>query len=135
MKAWLGVAAAMTISAIAHNRLMVMPPHPSQRVRRIAYAISVAEGYWVPGSIPNRRHNPGDLTRDGVIVEFPTATEGWLALYRQVERMLSGKSSFYRPDMSIEEVARFYTATEQDAWARNVAAALGVDPGTKLEAV
>jgi len=119
---------------IAATRLRSLPPWPYDRVRRIAAAIAIAEGYWVPGSIPNRRNNPGNLTnpRTGQIRTFASAEEGWRALYRQIERILSGESPLYPANGTIRQISRIYTATDQDAWARNVARALGVSPDTKL---
>lgn len=109
---------------------------PSATVKRIAEAIARAEGYYVEGSIPNVRNNPGDL-RWGTteITYFATPEDGWNALYQQVEKMLSGNSSLYRPDMTIEEIARIYAGpdpSDQENWKNNVSQALGVSPNTKL---
>jgi hypothetical protein len=128
------LAACGGLIVIAATRLQSLPPWPDERVRRIAAAIAIAEGYWVPGSIPNLRNNPGDLTdpNTGQIRTFASADEGWKALYRHIERILAGESSIYPADGTIRQIARIYTATEQDAWAQNVARALGVSPDTKL---
>lgn len=88
-----------------------------------ANAIAFAEGFGVPGAIPTVRNNPGDLKwfppyTD--IATFPTAAEGWEALYRQLDRIRLGDSPYYQPTMTIGQVARVWTATEQTAWTNNV---------------
>jgi hypothetical protein len=112
-------------------------------VKKISEAIAFAEGFYVPGSIPQRFNNPGDLTRDltgkavgqyGMYMVYGTPEDGWEALYKQV-RLMFGGSRIYNPLMTIADVARSYTATEQTAWARNVAAHLGVSVNTKLSEI
>jgi hypothetical protein len=104
----------------------------SAREKRIARAIGVAEGFDVPGSLAQRSHNPGNLTRiDGTFYVFATDSEGWNALYAYVKRMLSGEG-LYSPGSTIYDASRIYTATEQDEWALNVAASLGVSVYTPL---
>lgn len=106
----------------------------SARVAVIAYGIAVAEGYFVPGSAPARLNNPGALKgSDGRLREFRTADEGWAALFDQVARMLSGRSAYYRPDMTIREIAQIYTGGDNpEGWARTVAGYVGVTPDTRL---
>lgn len=110
-------------------------------IRKIAEAIAHAEGYYVQGSIPSRYNNPGDLTADitgkavgqyGMYMVYGTPQDGWDALYKQV-RLMFGGSRIYNPLMTIREVAQRYTATQQDAWAANVAAHLGVPVDTRLQ--
>jgi hypothetical protein len=112
-------------------------------VSRIADAITFAEGYFVPGSRAYRNNNPGDLERDltgkgvgwdGPYVIYGTAQDGRDALERQVRLMFAG-SHIYNPAMTISEIARHYTATDPDVWARNVAVRLGVTTETKLEEI
>ena len=110
---------------------------PSRKIRRIAEAIARAEGYGVPGAIPTVRNNPGNIKdSSGAIKTYPTVGDGWDALYRQVTLMLTGESRWYKPEMTIAEVARIYTgeASYMD-WARNVASILGVTPDTRLRDV
>lgn len=110
---------------------------PTRKIRRIAEAIARAEGYGVPGAIPTVRNNPGNIKdSSGVIITYPTPADGWAALYRQVTLMLTGESRYYRPDMTIEEVARIYTGEAAYMnWARNVASALGVPTTATLREV
>jgi hypothetical protein len=97
---------------------------PSAAVQAFAHAISVAEGYGVPGAIPTVRNNPGDLkwgTDD--ITTFPTADAGWSALYEDILKMLAGGFG-YSPDDTLASVGSKYTATEPDIWTANVVADL-----------
>jgi hypothetical protein len=70
-------------------------------IQRLAEAIARYEGFYVPGSVPQRLNSPGDLIfarqpgakphpitgRDGKVrtyAEFPTSDAGWEALRRQI---------------------------------------------------
>ena len=114
-------------------------------ILKFSRAIAKEEGFYVPNSVPQRAHNPGDLTDDGdvgfgvietqgahgaKITVYATDDDGWRALYRKVRRMLSGASHTYTLDMTIMEVAIKYSG--DPVWARNVAAALSVDTRTTL---
>lgn len=100
---------------------------------RFAQAIAKQEGFYVAGSIPQRYNNPGDLKTNGSsITQYSSADEGWNALYRQLFLILTGGSAHYNLDMSIEEMSRVWTATQQGPWAANVSAYLGVSPDAKL---
>jgi len=106
----------------------------------LANAIAKAEGFFVPGALPNRTNNPGDLmvgsvgngTQAGKTV-FSSAADGWQALYNQVELMLTGQSQYYDPSMTISQVAKLYTGADNAAaWASTVASELSVTPDTTL---
>jgi hypothetical protein len=122
---------AAIVGAIALGAWMM---NPTRKIKRIAEAIAKAEGYGVPGAIPTVRNNPGNLKgADGQIRWFSTPEEGWSALYRQVTMMFTGESRYYRPDMTIAEIARIYTGEAAYMnWANNVARFLGVTPQTRL---
>ena len=91
----------------------------------LAQAIATAEGYGVPNAIPTVRNNPGDLKLNGLtITTFKTPAEGWEALHRQLDLIVSGGSAHYTLDMTIAEMAATWTTTEQTAWAANVVATL-----------
>jgi hypothetical protein len=115
-------------------------------VLKLAKAISVAEGFGVPGAVPTRANNPGDLTgtdcgsfqtsgkanAEGVWI-FTNLADGWEALYLKVNRMLAGKSAIYHLGDTIETLAGKYTGGDNaEAWAANVAAFLGVTVTTTL---
>ena len=110
-------------------------------IDRLADAIAFAEGFYVKGSRPQRNHNPGNLTldltgksvgQDAIYVVYATDEDGWEALKKQVRMMLDNSSKIYNNAMSILDVAKRYTTTEQLAWARNVASRLGVTVDTRL---
>lgn len=107
----------------------------------IARAIATAEGFFVEGSRPQRNHNPGDMTadlirkstgRDGMFVIFANDEDGWNNLYAQVNAWLDGTSIHAGPGNTIQDISKFYTTTEQDIWASNVAGSLGVDVLTPI---
>lgn len=129
------------LSTVGLNASPVMDP----RVDRIAVAIAAAEGFSVPGSVPNRNHNPGDLRVDvngkGVgrdaldFVIYGSDEDGWDALRRQVNLILTNKSHVYNDQMTIAEIAAKYTATAQGNWASIVASSLGVSQDTVISQV
>jgi len=110
-----------------------------QPIQQLAQAIARAEGFYVNGSIPQRAHNPGDLkipdaskpTLRGITV-FESDAQGWEALYRQLNLIVSGRSAHYDLDDTILDMARTWTTTEQTEWANNVASALNVPTSTRL---
>lgn len=116
-------------------------------VSRIALAIARAEGFYVSGSVPQRNNNPGNLRLDviggatavgtgaGNFMRYATAEDGMRDLQQQVRLMLTGQSAHYNPNMTIIEVARKYTTTQQVEWATNVARTLGVTIYTKLSEI
>lgn len=98
-------------------------------IRAMAMAIAHAEGFFVPGSIPARANNPGDLVipgwRGGSLGEqnisvFPSAAAGWQRLYSQLQLIADGRSHVYTPDMTIADVGSKWTATQASAWVNNV---------------
>lgn len=118
--------------AVSSNRELI--------IQKIARAIAFAEGFYVPGSVPQRLHNPGDLTLDltgkgvgqeGMYIRYATDADGFEALEKQV-RLMFGGSRIYNAGMTILDVARHYTTTEQESWAKNVAFKLGIPNTTKL---
>ncbi len=107
-------------------------------IKNFARAIARQEGFNIAGSIPQRANNPGNL-KNGVphlpgtsITQYSSADQGWAALHRQLYLILTGGSNYYTLDMSIEDMARVWTATEQGPWARNVAQFLGVPTSAPL---
>ncbi len=118
---------------------------PTTAVQKIAKAIAKAEGFYVQGSIPQRANNPGDLERGdigfGVIslkTIYPSAGQGWEALYHQIGIMLDNSSAVYGPTWTIQDVADEYVSGMQSdtkdaaAWAQNVADTLGVSVDTQI---
>jgi hypothetical protein len=118
------------------------------RVRMVAQAIALAEGYYAPGehdgrSLPYRLNNPGALKkpalgaellptwRDTGLIVFPTAGLGWAALQRQVCIMLTGESGTYDISDTWLHVALKYADGDAN-WGANVAASLGVPVASTL---
>src|SRR5271167_2464047 len=64
-------------------------------VSKLAEAIAHEEGFYVPGSLPNRDNNPGDLRHSphsfhsadapDAIGEIDTPADGWADLVRQLD--------------------------------------------------
>jgi hypothetical protein len=113
----------------------------SDQVKQIAQAIANAEGFGVAGAIPTHAHNPGDLELgdlgNGTInskTVFASDQDGWNALYKQVELMISGGSSHYQPTDTWRRIAMTWTGDPQDYvnWLSNVTGSLGVDPDSTL---
>ena len=114
-------------------------------ILKISRAIAQEEGFNVANSVPQRAHNPGDLTDDGdvglgtvqtsgphgaKITIYATDADGWAALYRKVRRMLSGASHTYTPELSLIQVGLKWAGDPN--WGRNVADVLGIDPQMTL---
>jgi hypothetical protein len=104
-------------------------------VKALADAISKAEGFGIPGAVPTRAHNPGDLKipgwtgpktgTEGISV-FSTDEEGWTHLYQQLIRIVNGASHVYTLDMTLQQFGDRWTDTQQGPWITNVIAELQV---------
>jgi hypothetical protein len=118
------------------------------RVRAVAQAIALAEGYYAAGehdgrTLPFRLHNPGSLKKpalgaellptwkDTGLVVFPTPGMGWAALHHQVCIMLTGASGMYNTSDTWVHVAVKYADGDAN-WGSNVAARLGVSAASTL---
>src|SRR5208282_5757931 len=96
--------------------------------------ISEAEGYNVPGSIPQQANNPGDLkngdigygTINGITI-YPSAEAGTAALANQVNNFYTPPpGGNYNPDMPLDQIASVYTGNDNAAsWANTVSQSLG----------
>ena len=85
---------------------------------RMAYAIALAEGFFVEGSLPQRINNPGDMK---------LGDRGWSTDY--------GKTVYLKADpampvsLTFVEMATVWTGNDNPgAWAKIVCAKLEVDP-------
>ena len=116
----------------------------SSQIEMFAKAIARAEGFGIPDAIPTRAHNPGDLVIPGStnkigegITVFESDEDGWAALYHELGLIAIGHSHVYSPSMTILEMAEKWTATasQQQGWAENVAAYLGVPITATLQQV
>lgn len=110
-------------------------------IATIAAAIAQAEGAGNPSAIPARANNPGDLELGDIgygtltaaggnqITVFPSQAAGEAALEAQINKMVSGSSTVYQPNMTISQAGAIYSGGSSN-WAQNVASYLGVDPDT-----
>ncbi len=117
----------------------------NDKLHQLAVAISKAEGFGMKGAVPTRYHNPGDIRtfRPGVhypgqmginrqcYVIFRNDRAGFAALESNLLKIVTGESAYYKPDMTINKMARLY-ATKWPIWAKNVAKNLDVPANTKL---
>ena len=114
------------------------------RIQTLAEAIAKAEGYGRKHAIPTRYHNAGDLkvvrgyTYPGQIgvgkanhVRFRSDQDGWAALRHQIEMIISGASTHYSVNMSLQEMSKHYAGNHR-VWTKNVAHNLGVPQDTSL---
>jgi len=114
------------------------------KVKELAHAIAMAEGYFIRGTIPNRYHNPGDITsssrhaypgqvglsKRGYVI-FKNSDYGWQALYDQIQRVIDGTSTRYTQSMTFRQIAKVYAEDRQ--WAKKVCSILGITPQTTFE--
>ncbi len=118
-------------------------PRVSPKILEFAQAIAKAEGFGVPGAVPTKAHNPGDLVIPGWLGQilgagisvFETDEEGWGHLYHELGMIFVGSSHVYNLDMTILDMAKKWTMTDQVSWADNVASHLGVSVDTTLREV
>lgn len=125
-------------------QVIAFGPAPSPAVRRFAMAVARAEGFYVPNSIPARARNPGNLklggpnTINGITV-YTSEAEGWSALYRQLNLIVSGRSRYYKLTMTIRAMGDTWAPSGDrnipGAWSRNVAQGLGVSVEAPLSSV
>lgn len=107
----------------------------------LAQAMAKEEGFGIPGAIPTRNHNPGDLRHapgemhpDGSpnsVGSFATDAEGWAALERQLQLYTVEHPGITVGDMITQY---FAPAIENDtaAYVTYVCNAVGCTPDTQL---
>lgn len=106
---------------------------------QLAQAIGRQEGYGIPGALPTRDNNPGDLTKvGGGFQQFASPADGFAALYSWLTRHIGA-----HPDWTFRDLFNFYlrgstTAPPVDdqgdsnIYAQNVAGWLGVSPDSTV---
>jgi len=117
----------------------------SSAIQLFSEGIAIAEGFFVAGSRAARNHNPGNLTlditdtgigKDGMFVVYANNDDGWEALRKQVEMILTDASGIYNSQMTLRQIAEKYASTsppnEQLNWAINVANKLGINIDTPV---
>lgn len=125
---------------------MIMWPIPafgsmSKLIPSFAQAIARAEGFFIKGSVPARINNPGDLelgnigfgTVAGKTI-YPTFEWGVLALYHELDLILTNKSKVYNTSMTFSQMSVLWTGNNNSmGWASSVAQNLNVFPGTTIQ--
>jgi len=153
-----GIIAVLVYGFVLSRREAGPPPlAPEQaaplfelKVDELARAIATAEGFFVPGSLPNRANNPGSLgpmdtspkfpvvnARGSQVSMLPNVELGWEFLKKKIRRMLRGESRVFSLDDTFWDLGFKYVGGSQfpeDAknWTRNVTRRLGVDPDLTL---
>jgi hypothetical protein len=117
----------------------------SVAIQTFSEGIALAEGFYVAGSLAARNHNPGNLTLDitgtgvgmeGGFVKYANDSDGWEALRKQVELILTNASQIYNNNMTLRQIGEKYASTsppdERLNWAINVASKLGIGIDTPV---
>lgn len=113
------------------------------KVAKFANAIARTEGFYIKGTVPNRLHNPGDITarrRDAYpgqvglyrgYVVFKRDSYGWAALRDQIQRVIDGTSTKYTQEMTFARIAKVYA--QDSRWGKTVCKLLKIEPSTTFE--
>lgn len=121
------------------------PTKPSNLMDKWADAIQKHEG-WYPGSRSYRNNNPGNIKyigqkraigSDGTFCIFATYADGRQELMDLLTRAASGKSSYYRPEMTLRQFYAVYAPSSDnnnpDAYALAVAKSMGISVDTQIK--
>lgn len=112
------------------------------RLWSFARAIAIAEGANIPGSVPDRFNNPGDLSdgyttfggeeHDGSqVTHFPDKQHGWDWLRNKLYIAWKGHSKVYNPEMSFVVFAQKWAGNWQP-WVKIVTKELNVPELSKV---
>jgi hypothetical protein len=100
-----------------------------------AKAIARQEGFGKPGVAPTRNNNPGDLMdASKTLRHFDTVAEGWAALAKYIQDMVSGVNKNYPAGSTLAQAGMTYSNNDPN-WAKNVAGFLGVKQSTPLSEI
>jgi hypothetical protein len=122
------------------------PTPPANKIGAWADAIQVHEG-WFPGSRSYRNNNPGNLRFVGQRLAigsdssnfciFKTYADGRATLEQMLINAATGKSSVYRPEMSLLDFFNKYAPSADNnnpgAYAADVARRIGVPVETQIK--
>lgn len=112
---------------------------------KLAKAIATAEGAFIPDSLPNRTHNPGDMklgdrgygveqqktvyAKADFSADIKDTSDGASALRRQCTAMLTGGSHVYSVNDTFAAVAVKWTGGDKPGpWCKIVTDNLNVNP-------
>lgn len=99
---------------------------------RLAQLIAKREGFGIPGALPTRSNNPGDLEHapgemhntDSPVGEFLTAQAGWDALDNQLQK-------YAERGLTIQDMVEIYappSENDTDAYLDFICSGLGCQP-------
>ena len=105
---------------------------------KLAELIAQREGFGIPGALPTRSNNPGDLehapgeTHDtsSPVGEFLTVADGWQALDNQLQK-------YAERGMTVKDMVEVYAPPPQndtDAYLTFICQGLGCAPNTTVAA-
>jgi hypothetical protein len=115
----------------------------TEAVTRCTYATLHAEGYHVPGSIPARACNPGDLKLGdhglGTInakTIYPSHSAGFAALEHEWTLILTGHSAYYHPDWTPRKIAAEWTGNDNPSgWLKTFCELVPITPDAPLSSL
>lgn len=112
------------------------------KISALAQAIATAEGFGIPGAVPTRANNPGDLVNGDIglgvansagVTIYASVSDGWGALYHQLNLIFTGQSNVYSSDFDFATFARLWTGGDNfSAWAANVVSMIGANTSSTL---
>ncbi len=108
----------------------------------VAHAIAKAEGYNVSGSVPQRLHNPGDISDGSAkfgsqshsgsnVTTFPDDETGWQWLHDKIQNIADGNSKVYDADWTWLQIAQTWAA-DWKPWVQTVTNELGVNESDRF---
>jgi hypothetical protein len=127
-----------TLVSVASEAFGELTMAYSAQIQLFAQAIAFAEGYGPAANLPTKANNPGDLSKgaygdtgiyitagDGEqVVKYASASDGFNALYRQLQDIVNGQSSYYNLGMTIQQMGATWASPPGLIWGTNVAAFL-----------
>ena len=116
------------------------------RIEKFAEAIKIHEG-WFVGSRSYRNNNPGNLKfvgqahakkeTAGSFCVFDSYEHGWKALINMITNAVNGKSTIYKPEMTVLQFFQKYApsadSNNPEAYAAFVANRVGFSINSELE--
>ena len=150
MKPWHYITAGIVLLLLFRRRVSANPLSPVVTIPELARAVARAEGYYVPGSAPNRNNNPGSIYTGGQFNSYATPEAGFAALESLLIRAVRGQGP-YSTVSTWREMAWMYVngtrpnapighASDEanggpDQWLLNVFSGLGkpdIDPNSEV---
>jgi hypothetical protein len=142
-------AAVLIYASFSYQGGSSMSTTAGTGVQLLAEAIAVAEGFYIPGTIPNRANNPGDLTKGdfgdtgvyitakgGVqIIQYASVQDGWNALYQKLQNIANGGSSVYSPDMTLGQFINTFSGGGSTGYVNSILSTTGATQDTPLGSV